>query len=212
MNPTCGKIKTSVANTRTIPRYRMLFMKTQMIKNLMVPLSEYATVPVDATLLDAVVALEKAQAAFDQTKYRHRAVLVLDKDNQVVGKIGQLDALKALEPKYQEIQDPVASGAYRHFSKMLLKSILEQHRLFDQPLKDLRRKTASLKVRDFMYTPTEGEYLSENATLDEAIHMLVMGHHHSLLVTRGRRIVGILRLTDVFATVFHSLKQDALDE
>jgi CBS domain-containing protein len=190
----------------------MLFMKTQMIKNLMVPLSEYATVPVDATLLDAVVALEKAQAAFDQTKYRHRAVLVLDKDNQVVGKIGQLDALKALEPKYQDIQDPVTPGAYRHFSKSLLKSILEQHRLFDQPLKDLRRKTASLKVRDFMYTPTEGEYLSENATLDEAIHMLVMGHHHSLLVTRGRRIVGILRLTDLFATVFHSLKQDALDE
>jgi CBS domain-containing protein len=187
-------------------------MKTQTIKNLMVPLSEYATVPLDATLLDAVVALEKAQAAFDQTKYRHRAVLVLDKNNQVVGKIGQLDALKALEPKYQEIQDPVTSGAYRHFSKMLLKSILEQHRLFDQPLKDLRRKAASLKVRDFMYTPTEGEYLSENATLDEALHMLVMGHHQSLLVTRGRRIVGILRLTDVFAAVFHFLKQDALDE
>ena len=40
-------------------------MKTQTIKNLMVPLSEYATVPLDATLLDAVVALEKAQAAFD---------------------------------------------------------------------------------------------------------------------------------------------------
>jgi len=39
-----------------------------------------------------VVALEKAKAAFDQTKYRHRAVLVLDKDNQVVGKIGHLDA------------------------------------------------------------------------------------------------------------------------
>ncbi len=63
-----------------------------------------------------------------------------------------------------------------------------------------------------MYSPTEGEYLSENATLDEAIHMLVMGYHQSLLVTRGRRIVGILRLTDVFATVFHSSKRDALDE
>ena len=194
------------------PDIRTLFMKTQTIKNLMVPLSEYATVPLDATLLDAVVALEKAQAAFDQTKYRHRAVLVLDKDNQVVGKIAQLDALKALEPKYQEIQDPETSGAYRHFSKMLLKSILEQHRLFDQPLKDLRRKAASLKVRNFMYSPTEGEYLSENATLDEALHMLVMGHHQSLLVTRGRRIVGLLRLTDVFAAVFHFLKQDALDE
>jgi len=187
-------------------------MKTQTIKDLMVPLCEYATVPEDATLLDAVMTLEKAQAAFDQTKYRHRAILVLDKDNQVIGKISQLDALKALEPKYQEIQDPVTSGAYRHFSKRILKSILEQHRLYDQPLKDLRRKTASLKVSDFMYSPTEGEYLSENATLDEAIHILVMGQHQSLLVTRGRRIVGILRLTDVFAAVFHCLQQHALDE
>ncbi len=63
-------------------------MKTQTINNLMVPLSEYATVPVDATLLDAMVVLDKSQAAFDQTRYRHRAVLVLDEDNQVVGKIG----------------------------------------------------------------------------------------------------------------------------
>ena len=54
-------------------------MKTYKIEDLMVPLSEYATVTVGATLFDAVLALEKAQGEFDQTKYRHRAVLVLDK-------------------------------------------------------------------------------------------------------------------------------------
>lgn len=39
------------------------------VKELMVPLSEYATVPVGSTLFDAVLALEKAQEEFDRTKY-----------------------------------------------------------------------------------------------------------------------------------------------
>ena len=71
-------------------------MKTNKIEDLMVPLSEYATVTVGATLFDAVSALEKAQMEFDQTKYRHRAVLVLDKNGEVVGKVSQHTALKAL--------------------------------------------------------------------------------------------------------------------
>jgi CBS domain-containing protein len=58
-----------------------------------------------------------------------------------------------------------------------------------------------------MYTPGEGEYVSENASLGEAIHQLIMGHHQSLLVTRDDKIVGILRLTDVFAAVFHRMKE-----
>jgi CBS-domain-containing membrane protein len=34
-----------------------------------------------------------------------------------------------------------------------------------------------------------------------------MGHHQSLLVTAGEKIVGILRLTDVFAALFHKMKE-----
>jgi CBS domain containing-hemolysin-like protein len=60
---------------------------------------------------------------------------------------------------------------------------------------------------DFMYALTEGEYVSQEASLDEAIHQLVLGQHQSLLVTEGNEIVGILRLTDVFAAVFHVMKQ-----
>ena len=67
-----------------------------MVKDLMVPLSEYAAVSEEATLYDAVLALEEAQAAFDQSRYRHRAVLVYDKDKKVVGKVSQLDILRAL--------------------------------------------------------------------------------------------------------------------
>ena len=180
-------------------------MKKIPIKELMVPLDEYATVNEDATLSDAILALERAQQAFDHTKYRHRAILVLDKTNRPIGKISQIDALKALEPKYKEIQGDDTKSTFRHFSRMFLKSMIQHHRLFDRTLDDLRKMAARMRVREFMHNVSADECIDENATLAEAIHILVMGHHQSLLVTRGDEIVGILRLTDVFSAVFQSL-------
>ncbi len=53
-----------------------------------------------------------------------------------------------------------------------------------------------------MYKPTEGEYIEEDSTLNEAIHLLVFGHHQSLLVTKeDDKISGVLRLTDVISHV-----------
>jgi predicted transcriptional regulator len=71
---------------------------------------------------------------------------------------------------------------------------------------DICRKAADVKVKDFMYTPGEGEFVDEEASLTEGIHQLVMGHHQSLLVTREEKIVGVLRLTDVFKEVFRLMK------
>ena len=180
-------------------------MKEIIVKDLMVPLDEYASVPLDATLAEAIQALERAQQAFDHTKYRHRAILVLDAAGQPVGKISQIDALKALEPKYKEIQGKDTKGTFRHFSRMFLNSMLEHHGLFDGSLDDLRKKAAMIHVGEFMHALSADECLAEKATLDEAIHILIMGHQQSLLVTCDSEIVGILRLTDVFSAVFQSL-------
>lgn len=185
-------------------------MKTYKIKDLMVPMSEYATVSEEATLYEAVLALEKAQEEFDHTRYRHRAVLISDRPGHVVGKLSQLDVLRALEPKYREMQAGGGIGRFG-FSRQFMKSMLEQYRLLDSPLREICRKAADQKVKAIMYTPSEGEYVDEEAGLDEAIHQLVLGHHQSLLVTREDQIVGILRLTDVFAAVFHAMKACKLD-
>ncbi|MCP4688965.1 MAG: CBS domain-containing protein [Desulfobacterales bacterium] len=186
-------------------------MKNFFVKDLMVPLSEYATAPEDATLYEAVEALENAQKAFDDSKYRHRAILVLDKDGKVVGKIAQIDVLEALEPKYQEMISRQNGLASYGFSKKFMKDMLSTYRLWDSPLKDICKKAADIKVSAFMYTPTEGEFVEEEATLDEAIHQLVLGRHQSLLVTRDDEIIGILRLTDVFEAIFRMTKECALD-
>ena len=175
------------------------------VKDLMVPLHEYATVSKEATLFDAVMALEKAQSEFDQNRYRHRAVLILDGSGNVVGKVSQLDILRALEPKYGEMggQIPLTRFGY---SRKFMSSLLEKFNLWDTPIHEICRKSMNLKVASFMYVPSEGEYVEENASLTEAIHHLVMGYHQSLLVAKEKKIVGILRLTDVFKEITQIVK------
>ena len=180
-------------------------MKTYKIEDLMVPLSEYATVTVGATLFDAVLALEKAQEEFDQTKYRHRAVLVLDKTGEVVGKISQHTALKALEPQYMKMGGRTSASQYG-FSVTFLKDLQDQYSLLDGALENICQKAAQTRVEDFMANLSEGEFIDADASLDRAIHMLVMGHYQSLMVKKDGRIMGVLRLTDVFAAVFHVMK------
>lgn len=181
-------------------------MSDLLVKELMVPLSEYATVPEGSTLFEAVLALENAQEAFDHLKHKHRAVLVLDKAGQVAGKLSQLDVLRALEPKNEDLSD-INTLAQYGFSSNFVRNVRKQRRLQASPLKDICRKAAKLKVEDFMQAPSEGEFIDQAASLEIAVLQLVMGHHLSLLVTRDRKIVGILRLTDVFAAVFHTMQE-----
>jgi CBS domain-containing protein len=181
-------------------------MKKHIVKDLAVPLSEYATVPEKGNLFDAILALESAQQKFDPLRYRHRAVLVVDDADRVVGKIGQVDILRALEPKYDDLQ--LQSGmAHLGFTKKFVHSMLSSYNLWETPMQDICRKGASRKVKDFMSIPGEGEFIDENASLDVAIHYLVSQRYQSLLVTRSETVVGILRLTDVFSSVIQALKE-----
>ena len=171
----------------------------------MVPLEEYATVPDSATLYEAVLALEEAQEKFEHLPYKHRAILVYDAKNRIVGKLGQLDVIRALEPKYGDMGD-IKSLSRFGLSRKFISSIMENNYLWEKPLTDICKKGGNLIVKDFMHTPGEGEYVNEDASLEVACHQLVLGHHQSLLVTRGDKIIGILRLTDVFNAIFQTMK------
>lgn len=181
-------------------------MQTMLVKEVMVPLEDYATVSENATMFDAVVALDRAQAEFDQSRYRHRAVLVYDDQKSIVGKISQLDLLKALEPKLDKLLNTGALSRTGYSPDYL--GSMSRHGLWSKPLDDLCRKAAGMRVKDFMYAPEAGEFIEEDADLNEAVHRLVVGQHHSLLVTRskGNGIVGVLRLTDVFKLVTERIK------
>ena len=182
-------------------------MKSIPIKNLIVPLDQYATVSEDGSMLDAIMALEEAQKAFASDRYRHRAILVIDGGGKVVGKLSQHDVLMALEPAYQKLLGDKNPGMTRFgLNGWASNTAMEEYHLWDRPLDNICQKGQSQNIRDWMYTPSEKEYIDENASMDEEIHRLITGSHHSLLVTRGDDIVGILRLTDVFDFVSNAVK------
>ena len=169
-------------------------MNSKIVKDLMVPLSEYATVSEDATVYEAIHTLERAQAEYDKSHYKHRAILVYDKANKIVGKVSQLDILRSLEPKYGLMgkQNPMSQiGLSRFgFSPKFMKDIVDQFNLWDAPIEDSCKAASKLTIKEIMYTPTEGEYVEDKASLAVAIHQLLMGHHQSLLVTNARKLSG----------------------
>jgi len=68
------------------------------VKDLMLPLSEYATVPADRNLRDAVVALYRSRKHLTKNRHHHRAVLAIDDRGRVVGKLTYWAILASLEP------------------------------------------------------------------------------------------------------------------
>ncbi len=188
----------------TIILIREVILEDLLVIKFMVPLADYATVREEATMGDAILALEKAEKDF-RSSHLHRAILVLGKDNKVVGKLSEFDVIRSLEPKYKEL------GETRKISRAginvdSLKSMQTQLDLWAVPFQQACSNAAKHPVKDFMYTPTEGEFVNENATLREALHQIIIGHHHSLLVTSGDDIVGVLRASDGFKSICEEIK------
>ncbi|WP_319525196.1 CBS domain-containing protein [uncultured Desulfosarcina sp.] len=181
-------------------------MRNYVVKDLMVPISEYATVPEDATLFEAVLALEQAQEKFQQNRYSHRAVLILDKNKKVIGKLSQMDFLTALEPRDTNLER-IRKFKQFGFTRKAVALQQEEYLKASPPIPDLYSNVAKKCVTQFMQRPTEGEYVDENATLEMALHQLTAESNLSLLVTRASEIVGVLRLADVFAAVYHTMKE-----
>lgn len=180
-------------------------MHSTKVKELMVPIAEYATVFEDATLNEAILALEDAQKNVEQGYERHRAVLVLDKNGRMVGKLTQWDVSAGIEPRYRAIEN-ISEASRLGFDPEHIRSMLASYDLWKKPLEDLCRKASEFRIRDIMSKPSPGEYIEEDASLDEAIHLLVMGRHLSLIVKKGDGISGILRMSDVFKAICDKVK------
>jgi hypothetical protein len=168
-------------------------MKT--VKELMVPLDAYTSVDDDASLLDAILALEASQreAETNAGRPRDRAVLVRSKGGDVVGKLSMWDVLSGLEPRYAHPVDPL--------------SMVESYGLWSHTLlQNLGEKAASIHARTLVSAPKDDERIDATAPLDQAVGQLVRGRFLSLLVTHRNDVIGVLRLSDVFQNVGEMVK------
>lgn len=178
-------------------------MNEKKVRDLMVPLDEYPLVEMNATLLDVVKALDLGQKRLPAGKQPHRAVLVVDHQGKVVGKIGQLAFLAALEPKYNLLgdRDKLQTAG---LSPEIVSLVMDHYRFFEENLDDLCQRRSTLKAADAMHPLSES--VEESAAISDAIHKIVMWQQLSLLVTRGVEVVGLIRLSDLYDEVAAKMK------
>jgi CBS domain-containing protein len=181
-------------------------MKEVFVRDIMVPISDYATVSDKANLMEALRSLENQNKRFGDSPYRHRAVLVVNDKGDVVGKVSQLDIMRALEPSYDKIGKDVSLSRFG-FSREFMNVIAKQFKLWNHSIEAMIEIAEKTMVKEVMYTPADHQKVSDNDTLFMANHQLVMGHHSSLLVTKGKtsQIIGILRSTDAFNALYDIL-------
>jgi len=171
-------------------------METVSITSLTTPLTQYTTVSDEATLGDAFVALEQAfrgEQQADPNRPRDFAVLVVDSQGQVLGRLTVWDVMQGLELHTVQRVDGL--------------SLVDGYRAWEQPLANLATKARYVLVRNLVRRLPKHELIDENATLNQAIRQLLKHRSLSLIVTRKRAAVGVLRIVDVFNYILAQAKE-----
>ena len=178
-------------------------MDDKKVKDLMIPLDEYPVAEKDATLLDIVKVLDEGRKRLPPGRAPYRAVLIVDENRKIVGKIGQATFLAALEPKYSLLGDMERLNTVG-LSPELVSLVMDHYRFFEESLADLCLRRSSMRAEDVMHPITES--VDEDEPISDAIHKIVMWQQLSLLVTRGDEAVGLIRLSDLFDEVALQMK------
>ncbi len=179
-------------------------MDRKTVKDLTLSLDEYAVISENSTIQKALIALSKSQLGLDRDRHYHRAVLVIDEKEKVVGKLSHWAILRSLEPSHLN-SDDISSLSRTGLTDEFIETLRNNLSLFKGSLQQVCRDAARIRVRDAM-VPV-GENISESASLSEAIHKFVLSHAQSMIVTKKGEVVGILRLSDVFNEVAETIRQ-----
>jgi len=180
-------------------------MEPQCVRDVMLPLDDVPTVSVGATLLDAVCTLERAQVRRPAGASRYRFVLVLNEQGQVVGKLGHLAFLRAIEPGFERPRELEALDR-AGVDADLIDSISRYRRLWQEGLRDCCRRVAQLRVADVM-RPVD-ESIADDAPLLTAVSTLVRLQSLSIPVRRGDLVVGVLRLADLYDVIANQIARE----
>lgn len=183
------------------------FVMNYIVKDLMVPISDYATISEGSTFLDALLALETPNVDLGARIHPHWIVLVLDSNEKVVGKLSQINMLRALEPTTEDVKNIDRLSRFG-FGAHFITQLRENLRLDDTSIESMYTSSEILqmKVEDFMKELADNDFIDENTSLATAAHQMSVRKRLSMLVTREKEVIGILKLSDVFTAVIHAIK------
>ncbi len=168
-------------------------MDNQTAGDLMVPLDEYPVIDISASVLDAVMLLDESRRHMESGRQPFQAVLVTDKSGRIVGKLGQLAILKALEPSRRLFDQHDLDNA--GVSASIVKAALDQMRAFQSEFSEMCQGAALSPLSSAMHP--FNEHIDIGTPIREVIHYMVEWQTLSILVTEKNQPVGLVRLSDL---------------
>jgi CBS domain-containing protein len=180
----------------------------QKIKDRMIPIKNYATVHPDATLRDAAMSLRTSYCQMDAgmcTEAGPRAVLVTDNNDKLVGILNFRSFLETLVPE-------IAGNLSEKLEAMEVSVTFAQAdaAALDESRLDFNArviKNAETKVRDIMLK-VRGT-IDADARLLDGLKKMFRNKITVLPVYEGKKLVGVLRDTDLFLAVADILEEKA---
>jgi DNA-binding response OmpR family regulator len=162
------------------------------VKDIMTDIKDYSTVSVNTTVKEAIMELlNSLNEVVTSSRIREtgqRALLVFDENKNLTGILSIKDLIKEVRPFYLSVPKSSMAESVR-FSHVMTSGWDE---LFTIQLKALADK----KVGELTLEPTP--MIDENANLMEVADMLFNTKQTRLIVTSGKKAVGILREQDLF--------------
>ncbi len=149
---------------------------TRLVRDIMVPIEEYPVVYEDATIMEAAKTLRESFHQKDGTWYGFQSLMVLSRKEELVGIITLKSFLVALQ--------------MRDFLEHMLKG--DPTGLFFTP-----HLFGDFNVRKIM-RPLNLITIQEDATVTEALVVIVKNNINSLPVLSGKKPVGMVRTIDLF--------------
>ena len=183
-------------------------MNNKTAGDLMVPLDAYPVVNASATVLDAVIRLEASRRSMGPGRQPFQAVLIADDNGFIIGKLGQLALLRALEPGLRTFGDKDTLER-AGVSDTILETALDHLRAFQRGFPEMCQGAAHLPVRKVMHPVRE--HIDIGASIGEVIHRMVSWQTLSVLVTENDRPVGLVRLSDLCDAVIAEMRRTTFD-
>lgn len=159
------------------------------VAGVMVPISEYTTLPEDAKIKDAIFALKKSfyskMATSMIMETGHRSVLVMDNQNKCSGLVEIIDLMDMIMPAYLSAPKPSLADTIQ-YSPMFWKGMFTT---------EIKKKSA-LPITQVMSAAPYA--IDGNASLMEACYMMLQHKVRRLVVMQGGKIAGVIREQDLF--------------
>lgn len=164
--------------------------------DIMIPLDQCTVVDEDATMVEALQALDVAQSLVPEGVQPHRIVLVRDARGAIVGKLGHHALLGGLEPRHLGVD---GEGGREGYTRKYLLSIVGHAPCWKDELDRSVKRAMTSRVGDVMHPVAE--QVDIDASIGQVVSKLARCNERSLVVTEGDRPVGMLQLTDLFSVV-----------